>query len=126
MSYDVRDSIDTETGECSKPGTLQVTKRSFTNQGVQTSEQSYAPTSPEYNALRTTLRGLCEGAAGVTSKGVNHVSALVNVATEDEPVWLSGAAPIDSLMKQWAVRYSALLQRTWSSTPFQAKNALTE
>lgn len=126
MSYDVRDSIDTETGECSNPGTLQVTKRSFTNQGVQTSEQSYAPTSPEYHALRTTLRGLCEGAAGVTSKGVNHVSALVNVATEDEPVWLSGAAPIDSLMKQWAVKYSALLQRTWSITPSQAKKALTE
>ena len=126
ISYDVRDYIDAETGEFSKPGTLQVTKRSYTNQGVQTSEQSYAPTSPEYNALRTTLRGVCEGASGVTSNGINHVSALVNVAMEDEPVWLSGAAPIDSLMKEWAVRHSALLQKTRSISPTQAKKALTE
>lgn len=124
VSYDVRDYIDAETGEFSKPGVLQVTKRSFTSQGVQTSEQSYAPTSPEYNALRTTLRSICERASAAKSNGVNHVSALVNVAMEDEPAWLSGVAPIDALMKQWAIRYLVLLQKTRSITPAQAKKSL--
>lgn len=126
ISYDVRDYIDAETGDFSKPGMLQVTERSFTNQGVQTREQSYSPTSPEYNALRTTLRGLCKSSSEVKSIGVNHVTALVNIAMEDEPVWLSGVAPIDSLMNRWGIRYPALLQKTRAITPTQAKKVLTE
>lgn len=125
-SYDVRDYIDAETGEFSKPGMLQVTTRHYTKQGVQTSEQSYAPTSPEYNALRADLRGICEGDSGAKSNVLNHVASLVNVAMEDEPVWLSGVAPIDLLMKQWAIRYSDLLQSTQAITPTQAKKALTD
>ena len=126
MSYDVRDYIDAETGEYTKPGTLQVTKRNYTQQGVQTSEQSYAPTTPEYNALRADLRARCEGYSEAKSNGVNHVSALLNVTMEEAPVWVSGRAPIDSLMKQWANKHSDLLQRTQAITPAQAQKALAD
>lgn len=126
MSYDVRDYIDAETGEYTKPGTLQVTKRNYTQQGVQTSEQSYVLTTPEYNALRADLRALCEGYSEAKSNGVNHVSALLNVTMEEAPVWVSGRAPIDSLMKQWAIKHSDLLQRTQAITPAQAQKALAD
>ncbi len=124
LSYDVRDYMNSDTGEYTKPGLLHVTKRCFSKQGVQTSENSYAADSTDYAALRETLRGLCAGASAARIEGLNHVSSLVIATLEKRPAWLSGKASIDSLLKQWSIAYPAQLEQSKSYKPEHILNVL--
>ena len=100
-SYDVRDKLNTETGEYSIPGIIQVTERRYTPQGVHTSQESYEPISEQYPNLRKIISSIERSAPKERTESLHHVSPLVHAATTTSPIWISGRFPIEELMKKW-------------------------
>lgn len=114
-SYDVQDRLDTDTGEHTVPGIIQVTERRYSQQGVHTSQENYAPISNRYPDLRRTINSIETNIPQERAESLHHVSPLVH-ATEASPVWISGKYPIEELMKRWISENSEHLRRVQNYT----------
>lgn len=115
-SYDVRDKLNTETGEYSIPGIIQVTERRYTPQGVHTSQESYEPVSEQYPNLRKIISSIERSTAKERTESLHHVSPLVHAATATSPIWISGRFPIEELMKKWILENDTHLRYVQSYT----------
>lgn len=109
-SYDVQDTLNTETEEYSIPGIIQVTERRYSKQGIHTRRESCAPSSDQYVDLRNTISTIEKNTPHERPETLSHVSPLVHAATAKSPIWISGKSPIEELMKKWISENGMYLQ----------------